>query len=377
MTFGAAILAGGENLRMGRDKASLTFNGETFLQHIAGELTSFDEHILSVKAPRDNRFGFKEIYDDYRGNDPMLGILTCLERCSSDALLFVSCDMPLFAAELGEYLCSLLSDEYDAVTAVSYDGQEHPLCAVYRKSAIPAFKAAAEKDEDGIFSALSNMRVLKAPIARGGFSDRLLTKINLPEDYARLCGACVTNIFLVGGTGSGKSDIIEVTTELLGKRLGGFETSLMRDGNGQQALYLFAPGESPANISSHIVAAPSDSPLQIAKRFNELGCAYLSASAGAELIIMDELGNLEKDAVEFRRAVYKALDSSTPVLGAINEGFAHWTNDLTLRSDLRTITVTEENRGTLPIVLANIISAMRPIKTTAAAIREAESRACT
>ena len=48
MNFGAVILAGGKSRRMGRNKAQLTVNGQSFLDIITAELSGFAELMVSV-----------------------------------------------------------------------------------------------------------------------------------------------------------------------------------------------------------------------------------------------------------------------------------------------------------------------------------------
>lgn len=188
MTFGAVILAGGKSRRMGRDKAQLIYDGSDFLSRLALSLSGFSERLLSVAEIRpDTPPGFSQVIDEHRSLGPISGLLSALNGCKSDALLFVPCDVPLFTKELADYLCSLLEEGYDAVIAVSKDGQEHPLCAVYRKSTVPFFRAALDRGDRRIFSALDGMRLRKARIWEAGFPDRLLLNINSPEEYALLC----------------------------------------------------------------------------------------------------------------------------------------------------------------------------------------------
>jgi len=46
--IGAVILAGGKSRRMGTNKASLSYEGQSFLERITKELACFDEIILST-----------------------------------------------------------------------------------------------------------------------------------------------------------------------------------------------------------------------------------------------------------------------------------------------------------------------------------------
>lgn len=136
---------------------------------------------------------------------------------------------------------------------------------------------------------------------------------------------------------------------------------------------MLAPNETMENKDSHIVTEEDGTKPNL-ERFNALGCSYLDSSCDAELVIMDELGALEKDALAFRRAVCRVLDSPTPVLGALHDKLSGWTADIAQRPDVRIITVTDETRDVLPMVLANMISSMRPAKSYAATIKEAALR---
>ena len=52
--------------------------------------------------------------------------------------------------------------------------------------------------------------------------------------------------------------------------------------------------------------------------FNSKGCRALEKCLGKEeLVIMDELGIFERDALEFQASVFKILDSRLPVLGVL------------------------------------------------------------
>ena len=61
------------------------------------------------------------------------------------------------------------------------------------------------------------------------------------------------------------------------------------------------------------------------------------------MVILDELGFLEKDALEFRAAVLEALAGPKPVWGVLRLGGGCWGD-----ADLgRIVTVTRENRDEL------------------------------
>lgn len=157
--------------------------------------------------------------------------------------------------------------------------------------------------------------------------------------------------FLTGAHGCGKSGVIHKAVALTGLLVGGFRTNFGPD---RSVLYMsradlpFAPSEDSA------VAEYRDGKMTaIPGRFDELGERYLLQSREfAGLIIMDELGFLERDAQGFRRAVLATLDRPVPVLGVLREGFPAWTREIADRADVSVITVTAKNRDVLPMTLA-------------------------
>ena len=184
MTFGTVILAGGKSSRMGRDKGALDYGGQSFLEKIAGELSEFDEKLLSVADKSGARLaGFTQVADVYKDCGPMAGLCAALSVCRSDALLAVSCDLPLFTKELGDYLISTLPG-WDAVVPMTGE-RKHPLCAVYKKESTAVFARCLDAGDRRLQSALSELHTNYVPLT-GAFADILLKNINTPEEYRSL-----------------------------------------------------------------------------------------------------------------------------------------------------------------------------------------------
>lgn len=92
--FSSLILAGGKSSRMGQDKATLTFNGSTLLQHmqqIAQQCGSANI-LLSRNTPG-------AINDTHPGAGPLAGIAAALPYCQQSWLLVLAIDTPLLTAE--------------------------------------------------------------------------------------------------------------------------------------------------------------------------------------------------------------------------------------------------------------------------------------
>jgi molybdopterin-guanine dinucleotide biosynthesis protein MobB len=183
----AVILAGGESSRMGEDKALLRLGNETFLERISAQLSAFGEVLLSVdNAARYPESTLKTVEDRFARIGPMGGIYSALQAGEVSRLLVVSCDMPLFPQGLADYMCSFVSDDYDAFVVVTREGRLQPLCAVYAKSAAPILKKQIEEKNYRLADALAQMRVKHIPLHHSIYGDEAVQNINTPTEYAML-----------------------------------------------------------------------------------------------------------------------------------------------------------------------------------------------
>jgi len=160
------------------------------------------------------------------------------------------------------------------------------------------------------------------------------------------------NIFLTGELRVGKSTVIKKTLEILKiPVIRGFQTRKIEGRNTRIILYPL----SATPVTGHTVAQwNSREKMVFPEIFDEYGTEYLSEKA--DLILMDELGYLETNAKLFQEAVRKTLDGPIPVLGVIRFGKStEFLDSLRERTDILLITVTKENRSTLPEKIAEII----------------------
>ena len=184
MLTGVVLLAGGKSRRMGRDKAKLSIAGESFLEHIAHELESFPERLLSIDESRNIRLnGFTPVYDIYPGNGPISGLHAALRYSRSDALLVVPCDVPLFQCDLGKYFVQCMASDYDAVVAVTRDERIHPFCGVYRKEIADLLESQILAGKLSMMDAIKQLRLYHARLEDTPYSDNCLANINTPDEY--------------------------------------------------------------------------------------------------------------------------------------------------------------------------------------------------
>ena len=120
------------------------------------------------------------------------------------------------------------------------------------------------------------------------------------------------HLFLTGRKGVGKSTLIRGLLAAESGPLGGFFTVKYQGG-----VYLLpAAGEgafTPENLLFY--CGHGGDP----RRFDDLGCAALADTAGCGLLVMDELGPHEAEAVRFQAAVFRALEGDIPILGVLQQ----------------------------------------------------------
>jgi nucleoside-triphosphatase THEP1 len=175
-----------------------------------------------------------------------------------------------------------------------------------------------------------------------------------------------THIFLTGERGVGKSTAIGKLTDRLvslGLDVGGFKTLAgPEDESGCDAVYIMPYGENTKLAS----AFSRDRMVAIRNRraskyesyadvFDGLGAELLRRAARCDLIIMDEIGFMEADAIGFQNAVLSVLGGATPVLGVVKPPSAsknlHFLDGVRFHEKVRVFTVRPENRDETPDML--------------------------
>jgi nucleoside-triphosphatase len=176
------------------------------------------------------------------------------------------------------------------------------------------------------------------------------------------------HVFLQGPRNIGKSTVIFRTLDILTARrplrLGGFFT--WRGGAEDPHIYMRpACKEREREIYRLAFYDASKGGLSCDPPvFEQTGTRLLSANAGAELIIMDELGFLESAAPAFRQAVLATLAGTIPVLGVLRQGDIPWHREIKDCPRVRLYEVNEENREALPLELAEYLTSMiKPAST--------------
>jgi molybdopterin-guanine dinucleotide biosynthesis protein A len=164
--LGALILAGGENRRIGKNKAFIEFEGRPLLVHIVEKaMTVADE--IKVVVGRSNDINeyiallppsvdvLKDIVD---GTGPLGGILTGMQsmRCSHAVVL--PCDSPFVKKEILEYMFGRIKGA-DASIPRWPNGNIEPLHAVYHvSSTLRATREALQSEELRVADMIKRLR---------------------------------------------------------------------------------------------------------------------------------------------------------------------------------------------------------------------------
>jgi molybdopterin-guanine dinucleotide biosynthesis protein A len=189
------ILAGGASSRMGRNKAFLSYMGQTFLERIAESLEGAFSERPSIVVSRSNQSEFAEceIYfrvltDAIPDRGPISGIHVALQQSRREFTAIAAVDMPLIERSVMTELLRRLADSDKDAICINIDGAIQPLPSIFRT------KPCLEELEKGLgteelFSPLFLIRRLNTLVVDSKelpFENKVYENLNSPEDFTRL-----------------------------------------------------------------------------------------------------------------------------------------------------------------------------------------------
>jgi molybdenum cofactor guanylyltransferase len=185
MTISAVLLAGGESMRMRRDKATLPWRGRPLWEWQIEKLRALRPEKIVVSArselpwcPADAEL----ILDTPPSRGPLSGLSAALASIETDHLLALAVDIPFMTTEHLRHLCSLASMGMGVVPII--DGNAEPLAAIYPKESRAVLLEALQSKNfslQPIVRKLIKLDLLKEmPIA--GPEREFYKNINEPRD---------------------------------------------------------------------------------------------------------------------------------------------------------------------------------------------------
>ena len=143
MNISAMLLAGGQSRRMGKDKATLLFEGQPLWQVQLGLLRKLKPAEILVSARKDPPWRPSDIQfvaDDLPSRGPLSGIAAALAKLQTKHLLALGIDMPSMTPS---YLHALVQESRPGSGVVpTIAGRAEPLAAIYPAEAAAYFTAA-------------------------------------------------------------------------------------------------------------------------------------------------------------------------------------------------------------------------------------------
>lgn len=182
------VLAGGKSTRMGRDKAVLSFNGQTLLETALAAACSVAREVFIL--------GLSELYSSYGtvipdifpGCGPLGGIHAALKHTQTELNLILAVDTPFLSNRLLEYLQDRARESGAMVTAPEINGYPQPLCAVYSRNFLPIAEQALREGNYKIVPLFPKNRtslIGESELQRFAFTAEMFENLNTPEDLER------------------------------------------------------------------------------------------------------------------------------------------------------------------------------------------------
>ncbi len=135
-----AVLAGGQSCRMGRDKATLAFDGRPMWERQAGILrASGVATVAMVRAAGQPPLGLPDDvmlwHDAFTEAGPLAGLHSALSQSRTLLVAVLAVDMPRIDAWWFQWLGTYCGSNIGAI-ATRPDGRHEPLAAIYPRTAL-------------------------------------------------------------------------------------------------------------------------------------------------------------------------------------------------------------------------------------------------
>ena len=168
---------------MGRPKAWLEVGDTILLRWVADRLApDFEEVLVSFAEPEqlEQPVPYRVVFDRKPGAGPMAGIEAGLMAVRRDHPVFViACDMPFVSRDVATMVVAAARTCDAAVPRI--DGRAEPVCAAYRKSALPVITSALDA---GLRRAADILECMDVTWLEDVSPD-VVRSVNTPDEFLR------------------------------------------------------------------------------------------------------------------------------------------------------------------------------------------------
>jgi len=138
MKLSGLILAGGKSRRMGRDKAQIIFDNQSFLDNTVRLVENFTNDIV-ISSNQSPVTYYPVIADIYKNVGPIGGLFTGLQAVKNDFVLVLPVDMPLLNKTVLNYLLEHINPN-KKINVFHLNNRPQMLTGIYNKDVLPVIK---------------------------------------------------------------------------------------------------------------------------------------------------------------------------------------------------------------------------------------------
>lgn len=185
MTISAVLLAGGKSSRMGQDKATVLFQGESLWKNQLELLRRLEPKEILVSAQTDPSWrpvDVEFVPDVQPSRGPLSGIAATLSKITSDNLMVLAIDTPFMTEKYLRNLCARTEPGCGVVPMI--ENRAEPLTAIYPRGAGDDFQDALLGSDFSLQPLIRGLIVLGKlrPIAVAPEEIALFRNLNEPCD---------------------------------------------------------------------------------------------------------------------------------------------------------------------------------------------------
>ena len=176
------VLAGGSSRRMGRPKAWLEVGQTILLRWVADRLApQFAEVLVSFAEPEqlEQPVPYRVVFDRKHSAGPMAGIEAGLAAARHDPVFVIACDMPYVTRHVATLAVAAARMCDAAVPRI--DGRPEPVCAAYRRSALPHITDSLDAGQRRAADVLATLDITWLE----DIESDVMRSLNTPDDYLR------------------------------------------------------------------------------------------------------------------------------------------------------------------------------------------------
>jgi molybdenum cofactor guanylyltransferase len=183
------ILAGGQSLRMGRDKLLLEVGGVPLLRRVHDVLSARCKDVIVVGGSTTRLEGVRNILDERTGRQgPLAGMEAGLAAARNRVVFVAAGDLPFLPEGLVDALLEQIEERGACAVVPRHGGGTHPLCAAYDRGVLPGVRSALDRGVRSVrefLGTLDAVEYVEEELRRFGDPDLFLMNVNSPEDLAR------------------------------------------------------------------------------------------------------------------------------------------------------------------------------------------------